>query len=72
MTNILEQEMHSYFVQLTEPEQISVLQLLKTFIHAKKSETLTAYNDELEKADEAIEAGDFILHDDVVEKYKSK
>ena len=69
------QEMLDYFNQLNKEEQKSILQMLKTFLSNRKegdsAQSLEAYTKELEKADAEIEAGDFILHEDVV-KYFSK
>jgi hypothetical protein len=53
----------------------SILKMLKTFLKNRKegaaAQSLEAYTKELEKADAEIEAGDFILHEDVV-KYLTK
>lgn len=69
------QEMLAYFNQLNKDEQNSILKMLKTFLKNRKegvgAPSLEAYTKELEKADAEIEAGDFILHEDVV-KYFSK
>ena len=75
MANTSEQEMVSYFTRLNEQEKESFVKLLKDFLSKnKKSKTapsLEEYTAELVKADAEIEAGDFILHEDVV-KYFSK
>jgi hypothetical protein len=69
------QEMLDYFNQLNKAEQKNILQMLKTFLSNRKeganAQSLEDYTKELEKADAEIEAGDFILHEDVV-KYFSK
>ena len=63
------------FNQLNNAEQKSILQMLKTFLSNRKegtnSQSLEDYTKELEQADAEIEAGDFVLHEDVV-KYFSK
>ncbi len=68
-------EMVGYFNQLSEPEQKTFLDILKTFLIKRKGgfnvQSLEDYTKELEKADAEIEAGDFIMHEDVV-KYFSK
>ena len=74
MADTLEQELHSYFTHLNEQEKKSFIKLLKDFLSkpaGNKRPSLEAYTAELENADAAIEAGDFILHEDVV-KYFSK
>ena len=75
MANILEQELFGYFTRLNEQEKKSFVQLLKNFLNSRKENratpTLEEYSKELELADAEIEAGDFILHEDVV-KYFSK
>jgi len=74
MADTLEQELHSYFMRLNEREKISFIKLLKDFLakpSADKNISFEAYTEELAKADAEIEAGDFILHEDVV-KYFSK
>jgi hypothetical protein len=72
---VTSQELISYFNQLSNAEQQTVLQMLKSFLHNRKegegSESLEDYTKELEQADAEIEAGDFVLHEDVV-KYFSK
>jgi hypothetical protein len=69
------QELITYFNQLNTAEQKTVLQMLKTFLSNRKegvsTQSLEDYTKELEQLDAEIEAGDFILHDDVV-KYFSK
>lgn len=68
-------ELINYFNQLNIAEQKTVLQMLKTFLSHRKdgtgNQSLEDYTKELEKADVEIEAGDFVLHEDVV-KYFSK
>ena len=68
-------EMLDYFNQLNKAEQKSILQMLKTFLNNRKeginAPSLEEYTKELEQADAEIEAGDFVLHEDVV-KYFSK
>ena len=75
MANILEQELHSYFTRLNEQEKKSFVKLLKDFLNKNAADktvpSLQEYTAELENADAEIEAGDFILHEDVV-KYFSK
>ena len=69
------QELITYFNQLNNAEQKTVLQMLKTFLSNRKepgnAQSPEDYTKELEQADAEIEAGDFVLHEDVV-KYFSK
>lgn len=64
----IQDEMLRYFTQLNKEEQQSLLGLIKTFMHSReefKPQTLKEYNDELEKGNEEIEAGNYISHDEV-------
>lgn len=65
----LSEEMLFYFTQLDDAEKKPVLDLLKTFLSNRKNlqpQGTEAYNKELEIADEEIEKGEFVLHEDVV------
>lgn len=67
-TTTIEAQMLTYFTQLNKKEQQSVLGLVKTFIHSRNEigpQTLQEYNDELEKGNAEIEAGNYISHDEV-------
>jgi predicted transcriptional regulator len=72
-TSSISQEMLSYFMQLNEAERQSVLEMIKTFLNSKKNEikppTIQQYNEELEKADAEIEAGDYVTHEEVMKRY---
>jgi predicted transcriptional regulator len=68
----LSEEMLEYFDRLTDAEQRSVLQLIKTFAGGEdefKPQTIEEYNRELEEADAEIEAGNFVPHEEVMKKY---
>ena len=71
----MSQEMLTYFNRLNESEQKTFLQMLKTFFQNRSKDLLAQsvedYSKELENADKEIEAGDFILHEDVL-KYFNK
>jgi len=73
--SVAAQQMLDYFNQLNNDEQKTVLQLLQAFLSNRKEglhpESLEEYTKELERADAEIEAGDFVLHEDVI-KYFSK
>jgi len=66
-------EMMHYFSQLNDAEQKSVLGMIKTFLRRSPVEmnvpSLKEYNQELEQADAEIEAGDFVTHEEVMERY---
>ena len=72
-TSSISQEMLTYFMQLNEAERQSVLEMIKTFLNSKKNEikppTIQQYNEELEKADAEIEAGDYVTHEEVMKRY---
>ncbi len=72
-TPSISQEMLNYFMQLNDAERKSVLELIKTFLRSRKSEfapqSLEDYNQELEQADEEIEAGNYMSHEEVMKRY---
>lgn len=76
MGKALDQEMHDYFMRLSEAEKKSVIQMLKTFLKGRKEHVLPQtqedYNRELEEGDAAIEAGDFVSHEEVMKRYGIK
>ena len=74
MANTLDQELYSYFIQLTEEEKKSVLQMLKTFLKGRKENperiTLEQYNKEIDEAMEEVKKGDVYTHEEVVKMAK--
>lgn len=72
-TPSISQEMLNYFMQLNDAERKSVLEMVKTFLKSRKSEfapqSLEEYNQELEQADEEIEAGEYMSHEEVMKRY---
>ncbi|HRP56124.1 hypothetical protein [Agriterribacter sp.] len=72
-TPSISQEMLNYFMQLNDAERKSVLEMIKTFLRSRNSEVmpqnLEDYNRELEQADEEIEAGDYISHEEVMKRH---
>jgi hypothetical protein len=65
ITQTAQNELIEYFTKLSSAEQDSFLSLIKTVIANKEAIGIKQYNDELEKADAEIEAGEFMLHEDV-------
>jgi len=74
-TPAISQEMLSYFNKLSESEQKTFLEILKTFFQNRKEDELSQsvedYSKELEDASKEIESGDFVMHEDVL-KYFNK
>jgi hypothetical protein len=72
-TQPMSEEMLRYFMQLNTAEQKSVLQMIKTFLMGRKgdtnADTLQEYNEELERNDAEIEAGDYVPHKEVMNRY---
>ena len=72
-TSSISQEMLNHFTQLNDAEQQSVLEMVKTFVRSKATnsttQTLEEYNRELERADAEIEAGDYVPHEEVLKRY---
>jgi len=67
------QEMLHYFSQLNDAEKKSIVEMIRTFLNSKKSESspvsLEEYNRELDQADAEIESGDFVSHEEVMKRY---
>ena len=76
LTAITPEKMIDYFTQLDSGGKKNFLSLLKEYLKTRNEEmspqSLEEYNMELEKADAEIEAGDFILHEDVVKYFRKK
>lgn len=74
MANTMEQQLQTYFTQLSEEEKESVLQLLKTFVHGKMQKqeriSLEEYNKELEEAEAEFERGEYISHEEMLKQIK--
>jgi hypothetical protein len=74
MANTMEQQLQTYFTQLSEAEKKSVLQLIKTFVNAKKevSERISIeqYNQELEEAEAEFKRGEYITHEEMRKQMK--
>jgi hypothetical protein len=72
-TPSISQEMLNYFMQLNDAERKSVLEMIKTFLSSRKGEfkhqSLQGYNQELEQADDEIESGDYVPHEEVMKRY---
>ncbi len=75
-TSAMSKEMLDYFNRLSKPEQKSILEMLKTFLNKKENTdtklSMEDYTKELLKADEDIDAGEFVLHEDVVKYFGKK
>ena len=70
------QQILEYVNQLNKTEQHSILQILKTYLINRKegfqSPSLEEYSKELELADAEIEAGHFIIHEEVKKYFDKK
>lgn len=64
MADVLENEWHSYFVQLSEVEKKSVLLMLKAFLQRRTENddrvSIDQYNKEIDEALAEVEAGNYI------------
>ncbi|MDE3185329.1 MAG: hypothetical protein KGM16_18095 [Bacteroidota bacterium] len=65
MENILEKELHAYFVQLNDAEKKSVLLMLKTFLSGRGKEdigniSIEQYNKDIDEALAEVTEGKFI------------
>ncbi len=75
MSNTVDQELYKYFTQLNQAEKKSVLQMIKTFLKARKQPpalyTLEQYNKEIDEALAEVAAGQFISQEEM-EKQAAK
>lgn len=74
-TNVIAEEMNTYFSQLTEAEQRSVVLMLKTFVDNRTSEQdeaidIETYNKEIDESLAEFERGDFYTHKEVAKLMK--
>jgi reverse gyrase len=69
MTPTIQEELLQYFSLLNDPEKQSIVDMLKVFIEGRSNEVLQItsenYTSELEEADNEIEEGEFVTHDEV-------
>jgi len=68
----LSNEMLEYFDRLSDAEQRSVLQLIKTIVDEKddlEPISIEEYNKELDDAMTRVNAGRYITHEDVMKKH---
>ena len=74
MANTIDKEMAAYFMQLNDAEKKSVVQMLKTFLKARKTKpepiNLEQYNQELREAEAEYERGEYSSHEEFVKKVK--
>jgi predicted transcriptional regulator len=75
-TSAIAEEMNTYFLQLSEAEQKSVVQLLKTFVHNRASEQdepidIEQYNKDIDESLSEIERGEFYTHEQVIKSMKN-
>ncbi len=64
----IQQEMLQYFIQLSNKEKKSVLQMIKTFLQGKKNPSqkninIKDYNKEIDEAMARMDAGEFITQE---------
>jgi hypothetical protein len=75
MANAIDREMYAYFMQLSDAEKKSVVELLKTFMKGRKNQpghmTVEQYNKELDEAMERVERGEFTTFEDLEKEMKS-
>lgn len=75
MDNVLEKELQRYFLQLSEMEKKSVLQMLKAFLKSRKENTehttVEQYNKEIDEAMEEVKCGEVHTHEEVVKMAKN-
>jgi len=71
----IENEMHTYFMQLNLAEKKSVVQMIKTFLQRSKQETehvtLEEYNKDIDEAMAEVARGESYSHEEVVKMSKN-
>jgi predicted transcriptional regulator len=69
----IEQEMNTYFMQLSLAEKKSVVQMIKTFLQRGKDKDHTSledYNKDIDEAMGEIARGESVSHEEVVKMSK--
>ena len=66
MEKTVQQELADYFGQLTEAEQQSVLNLVKTIAIEKEEQWMDSYNKEIDAAMSEIDRGEFLSQEDAL------
>jgi hypothetical protein len=70
-TQVIDQQMVEYFMQLNNAEKKSVVQLIKTFLKTKNDApgriSIEQYNRELDESEAEIERGEFYTQEQVEE-----
>jgi len=71
-TSTIDKEFYHYFIQLNEPQKISLLNMVKTFVGNGENEdemfgpiTIEEYNRQLDEAEAEFERGEVISHEEV-------
>lgn len=71
----IDKELIKYFIQLTEPQKQSLLQMIKTFIKAGNNTSedfsIEQYNKELDDAMERISVGNFTTLEELENEMQS-
>ena len=71
----IDKELIKYFIQLTEPQKQSLLQMIKTFIREGNNKdedfSIERYNKELDDAMHRINIGDFTTLDELENEMQS-
>lgn len=75
MSNVIDEEMFSYFTRLNDAEKKSLVQMLKTFLKGREEISghisIEQYNKEIDEAMEEIKRGEVYTHEEVVKMSKS-
>lgn len=72
----MSEELLQYFTKLPEQDQREVISFVKTYVNgdneSEEPQTLEDYNQELEEADAAIERGEFVTHEEVMNHFLNR
>ena len=75
MSKTVDREMFTYFMQLNEAEKKSVVELLKTFMKSRKSQSerisIEQYNKDIDEAMEQASKGEYTTFEDLEKEMQS-
>jgi len=75
MSKAIDKEMFAYFMQLNDAEKHSVVELLKTFMKGRKSQSerisVEQYNKDIDEAMEQASKGEYTTFEDLEKEMRS-
>lgn len=75
MASAIDREMFAYFMQLSDAEKKSVVELLKTFMKGRKKQferlSVEQYNKEIDEAMDRVRRGEYTTFEDLEKEMQS-